>query len=474
MLQGPIQKENSLSGFHIFETGEESLDARLFLIRASQKTLDLQYYAISDGISSNLLIEALIQSAQRGVRVRLMIDDISAGDMHRSLIALDGINNIEIRIFNPLNKNDQSLLARFIGGITHISRATRRMHNKALIADNQMAIIGGRNLGDEYFDAHEEFSFKDIDVLTAGPATALISNIFDEFWNGLYAFPIFELHKKRASLTLIYKLRAKLKKNWRIFLKNPANRKNHETTLKSGSESLIENLIWAKSEIVADTSDKIKDSEPFSPPLRHLKKIVDGAAEEFIIISAYFVPRESGVKWLASLCDRGMAVKVLTNSLASNDVVAVHAGYKKYRKTLLEKGISIFELKPHGGKKRTRQRLLGRKSPSYARLHAKAYIIDNKQAVIGSFNFDPRSAFLNTEIGLFIDSAELAGKIRRMFDESSSLETSYKLGLGPAGKLFWGAREKGNDVRYTREPKASIWRILQVFLISLLPVEEQL
>lgn len=468
-------QEADLSGFRIFEKGEESLDARLFLIRAAKKTLDLQYYAISDGVTSNLLIEALIQAALRGVRVRLMIDDITTGDIRRSLIALDGISNIHVRVFNPVNHGGQSKLSRFIGAVTHVDRATRRMHNKALIADNQIAIIGGRNLGDEYFDTHEEKSFKDIDVLTAGPITADISASFDEFWNDICAFPIYALHKQRASGWRIRRVRKKLKKNWEKCFQNPDNRKRLDMPLAEGSGLIVESLVWAKAYLLADPSAKVrnKGDEGSSPPLRHLKNLVDQAKREFIIVSAYFVPREQGMKWIESLRDRDMTVKILTNSLASTDVVAVHTGYKKYRVPLLEKGVSIFELKPRG-KKRPRQRLLGRKSPSHASVHAKAYIIDDEWAVIGSFNFDPRSAFLNTEIGLFIHSTQLANQLRDMFEESSAPDTSYKLGLAPGKKLVWTTREKDGDVRYVTEPKAGFWRRVQVYLISLLPVERQL
>ncbi len=475
VLQETVEKQAGLSGFRILEKGEDSLDARLFLIRAAEKTLDLQYYAISDGISSNLLIEALIQAALRGVRVRLMIDDITTGEIRRSLIALDGLSNIEIRVFNPVNHGDQSKLSRFLAAIMNIDRATRRMHNKALIADNQMAIIGGRNLGDEYFDTHEEKYFKDIDVLAAGPITADISASFDEFWNDVSSFPIYALHKQRASSMSIRRVRKKLKKNWEICFRNPESRKRMEVSLEMGFELLLENLIWAKADLVADTSAKVRNrgNEGSSPPLKYLKNLVDKAKREFIVISAYFVPREQGVEWIISLRQRDMVVKILTNSLASTDVVAVHAGYKKYRIPLLEKGVSIFELKPRG-KKRTRQRLLGRKSPSHASVHAKAYIIDNEWAVIGSFNFDPRSAFLNTEIGLFIHSPELATQLRRMFDESSAPDAGYKLGLAPAGKLIWATQEEDGAVRYVTEPKAGFWRSIQVYLFSLLPVERQL
>lgn len=474
-LQELVVQKGGLSGFHIYEKGEDSFDARLLLIRAAEKTLDLQYYAISDGICSNLLIEAFIQAALRGVRVRLIIDDITTGEVRRSLIALDGLKNIQIRVFNPVNHSDQSKLSRFLAAITNIDRATRRMHNKALIADNQMAIIGGRNLGDEYFDTHEEKSFKDIDVLSAGPATADISASFEEFWNDIGAFPIDRLHDQKASSWRIRRVRKKLKKNWENCFSSPKNRKRLEAPVGDGIGKILGSLTWARHRFVADPSAKVRNrgDEGSSPPLRYLKELVDKATTDFIIISAYFVPREQGMEWILSLREREMSVEVLTNSLASTDVVAVHAGYKKYRMPLLEKGVSIFELKPRG-KKRARQRLLGRKSPSHASIHAKAYVIDSQWAVIGSFNFDPRSAYLNTEIGLFIESPDLARQLQRMFEDSALPDTSYKLGLAPGGKLVWATREKNGEVRYVTEPRAGFWRNVQVWIYSHLPVERQL
>jgi putative cardiolipin synthase len=473
MIREPAARHAGLSGFYIFRTGGESLAGRLFLIQSAEKTLDLQYYAISEGVSSNVLIEALIRAAERGVRVRLMIDDVTTGRMRRDLITLDEIPNIEIRIFNPVNKHDQSTPARILAALLHRERATRRMHNKALIADNQMAIVGGRNLGDEYFETHKEMSFKDIDVLSAGPIAADISKSFDEFWNDDHAYPVLQLYKKRRGDKALQEIRIRLKRNWQKFSKRFREGKPHGAGTRIESREIVDKLVWASADLVTDASAKAQGAQNFSPPLLRLKEIVDRAKEEFVIISAYFVPRERGVAWLASLSARGVRVKVLTNSLASTDVVAVHTGYGKYRIPLLDQGVSIYELKPRGDE-RTRQRLLARKAPSYASLHAKAYIVDREYAVIGSFNFDPRSAYLNTELGLFIKSPELAQRLYGMFEESTAPQVSYRLGLSPGNRLIWTTRDDGQDIRYVTEPQASPWRILQAFLISLLPVEGQL
>lgn len=459
------------SGFLIFETGDESLNARIELIRASEKTIDLQYYAISDDMTSNLLIEALIRAARRGVRIRLLVDDISIGRIHLNLSVFDQVENIEIRIFNPITTMGQSAPARLLAFILHSRRATRRMHNKALIVDNQMAIIGGRNLGDEYFDAHSEFSFKDIDVLTAGPITQKISESFDEFWNGPHAYRLSDLYRPIVKPELYRRLRRRLRKNWESQFKI-AEEDSRAASFNETLTTRVAGLIWAPSELIVDKAGKI-DGDESRPgePIHYLKSLADDAENEFVIVTPYFVPLNSGVAWLGRLEKQGISVRVLTNSLASTDVVAVHSGYRRYRDSILRQGIELYELKPIAG--RPRQRPLGRKTPSYASLHAKVYIVDKEHAIIGSFNFDPRSSRLNTEIGVVIHSADIAMRLYRLFEEAISPPSAYKVVL-EGEDIAWLTEEKGRSVRFTSEPRASFWRRIQTFFISLLPVEDQL
>jgi putative cardiolipin synthase len=224
-----------------------------------------------------------------------------------------------------------------------------------------------------------------------------------------------------------------------------------------------------------DAPHKI-DQEPknaASKPIMRLERLMDKAKHELIIISSYFVPNPSVVTWLPSLVKRGVEVKIVTNSLASTDVVAVHTGYRRYREELVTHGVELYEMKPTG-EKRPRQRLIGSSTPATARLHAKAYVVDRKDVMIGSFNLDPRSVSLNTELALVIHSPELAAQVIAIYDELTRQENSYQVASAEDGGLVWKTVEDKKEVKYTHEPEAGIWRNIEVNLMSLLPLEEHL
>lgn len=458
------------SDFHILETGDESLTARLALINGAQKTLDLQYYAINDDLTSNLLIDALIRAADRGVNIRFLIDDISLDKPRKNLLILNAIDLIEVRVFNPITTINQTFPARMIAFFADLPRTTQRMHNKALIMDSRVAIIGGRNLGDEYFDAHSDMAFKDIDVLSDGTVTQKIHQNFEKFWNDREnTYPITDLHSDKISPDDIKNMRQKLEEG----------RKKEERTKKGAYNLAIrydeyiqkETLIKAPADFIGDTPKKLDDDKT-PPEIMKVYGLINEAKKDILIVSPYFVPGEEGVGWLTDLKNRGVKVRVVTNSLASTDVVAVHTGYGKHRKDIVEQGVELHELKPINGKK-TKQRVFGRKAPSYASLHAKVYVIDEKIAIIGSLNFDPRSAYLNTEVAMVIYNEQIAKELLRVYNDIASPEFSYKVGLDN-GDIIWTATEKDRDVLFRKEPKASIWRRIQASLISLLPVEDQL
>ena len=468
------KKNAGMSGFRFLSTGTESLQYRIALIRAAEKSIDLQYYTIHDDVSANLLLEALILAAQRGVRVRFLIDNISMSEVDRTLTILDGVKNIEIRVFNPIVTRHQSYLSRITGFISDFGKAFKRMHNKALIADNQLAIIGGRNLGDEYFEAHSDNNYKDADMLTAGPITARISQSFDRYWNGDDTFPITLLRKPVHAQQEIDGLRQELKAHWEKEAKTEGGKK---TLLSNLSERLKRGevgLIWAKAELRADEPEKINEhpDDAISKPKDSLQKLTENAKEEFVIISPYFVPREEGVAWLTGLAARDIKVRILTNSLSSTDVIAVHTGYRRYRETLIKGGVELYEFKAIDDK-HPKQRLFGGTAPANASLHAKMYIVDRKDLLIGSFNLDPRSESLNTEIALLVHSAEIAAPALKMFNDAVSSGASYRLQLDKSGNLIWQDNEKGKEQVYHYEPEAGLRRI-QSWLMGLLPVEDQL
>jgi cardiolipin synthase C len=458
------------SGFHILETGDESLTARLALINSAQKTLDLQYYAINDDLTSNLLIEALIRAADRGVKIRFLIDDISIEKPRKNLLILNAVDLIEVRVFNPITTINQTFPARMIAFFTDLPRTTQRMHNKALIMDGRVAIIGGRNLGDEYFDAHSDTAFKDVDVLSDGSVTQKIHHNFEKFWNDREnTYPITDLHSDKISPDDIKKLREKLAEG----RKKDEKDSKGKTDLEIRYDDYIkkEALITAPADFIGDTPEKLDDNDK-PPEIMRVYSLINEAKKDILIVSPYFVPGDEGVGWLQDLKNRGVNVRIVTNSLASTDVVAVHTGYGKYRKEIIESGAELYELKPISGKK-PKQRVLGRKAPSYASLHAKVYVIDEKIAIIGSLNFDPRSAYLNTEVAMVIYNEQIAKELLKVYRDISAPEFSYKVGLDE-GDIVWTAKNKDHDLLFRHEPQASIWRRMQASLISLLPVEDQL
>lgn len=475
MLAGDVARHSGMSGFRVFSKGEDSLYARLALIRAAEKAIDLQYYAVANDATSNLMLEGIILAAERGVRVRMLIDGFTVSKIKEGLTALDGVHNIEVRVFNPVGFAHEGIVYKAANAIAEADQVNRRMHNKALISDSQMAIIGGRNLGDEYFDAHTDISFKDIDILTAGPVTADISKSFDEYWNDESSYPIeavYEVDHKAAK-----NAREKLAENWSSRIASKKNVFNYDRPVDEIFRDERISLSWAKAKFTADDPLKVipeKDNGQ-SATLQKLVDIAGQAEHEFIAVSSYFVPTERGVEWLGNLHDRGVRIRILTNSLASTDVVAVHSGYKQYRKDLLRRGIELYEFKPINKDKK--QRILARTSPPKAGLHAKVYIVDERYTMVGSFNMDPRSANLNTELMLLIDSHEIAQRLKRGFEASTDPTSSYRLALeGNKGdeNLVWIYEDKGQMKKDTSEPAAGIGRRIQNFMFSLFPLEENL
>lgn len=472
----PLVKSNpGKSGFAFLETGAESLNLRLSSILAAQKTIDLQYYTIHDDVSANLLLEALLQAADRGVRIRFLIDNTSMKDVGRSLSVLNSIENMEIRVYNPLTVRKQTLLSKLQSICKDFYKATKRMHNKALIVDNQVAIVGGRNLGDEYFDAHADMNFKDTDFFIAGPIVSDISASFDNYWNGDNSFPIESLKKPKETTLRLLEIREDLNERWN---KELARENNPYMSEPGHLLHLIKQrelkLCWAPARIAIDDAAKTDKPEASiaSRPLARLDALVQSAARELIVVSPYFIPQQEGVEWLKDLINKGLAVKVLTNSLASTDVVAVHAGYRKYRKALLQAGVTLFEMKPVAGK-RPRQRVTGTTTPAHAGLHAKIYIVDRRKLLVGSFNFDPRSQYLNTELAIEIDCEQIASEVMDMFEKTAQEKTCFLPRL-QAGNIVWTTQDDMKSRTFFHEPKAGLWRTLQVKLFSLILIENQL
>lgn len=472
------QKFKGMSGFKVLRTGEESFALRLALIETAEKSLDLQYYAIHDDVSANMLVQALVRAAARGVRVRFIIDAINLGEVENTFAALDTLENMEVRAFNPLTTRKQDFVSRMFTRVTNLGSLNKRMHNKALIADNQMAIMGGRNLGDAYFEKFTNVTFKDVDILAAGPIASEISRSFDEYWNDENTITIKNVVPPVTDEATIQKILDDLSENWNKVVTTREGLDFIDRPLAQRLENGDISLYWAPAKMNADDPNKIdpdaeQTGEDVSEVLLELDDLLARATKEFIIVSPYFVPMDAGVEWLAELEQKGIEVKVLTNSLATNDIVAVHTGYEDYRRPLIEAGVDLFELQPITDDP-TGQRLLGLSSPSQTNLHSKVFIVDRHDAMVGSFNLDPRSINLNTEAMLSIYSPDIAGELADMFDDITDPDTSYKVELDDRGHIIWIGEEGGEKRVYYNEPGATFSRRLQAFLMSFLPIERHL
>ncbi|KVU78152.1 phospholipase [Burkholderia ubonensis] len=474
-LAAPVAARPGESGFRLLADGAAALQMRIALARAATRTLDMQYYIATEDTTGKLLLGAALYAADRGVRVRMLVDDLNFRDIDRVMAALNTHPNIEIRVFNPFGASQRDVMQRTAIFFTRIDRFTRRMHNKAMIADNQVAIVGGRNLGDEYFSASPTLQFRDLDVLAAGPVTHDISASFDAYWASGSSYPLRVLNHQTFDPKELDAMRDELRAHWRENAE-PYNAKPLNATPLAQQIARGElGLVWAPAEFEADAPDKVAQPTDgyVSPPMRRLAELIRAAQHEFLAFSPYFVPHDAGVKILGDTTARGVRVAILTNSLAATDAVAVQAGYGPYRVPLLRHGVELYEYKARPG----RPRLLG--SRSRASLHAKAYVIDRKILVIGSMNLDPRSTHLNTELALVIHSPALAQQVATIFARATQPDESYRVQLaalsGPgASELTWTGTDEGVLRTYHVDPYAGLLRNVLTGVFMLLPVDDQL
>ncbi len=464
------------SSFVLLDAGLDALAARLWLAEKAEKTLDVQYYIFHGDKTGALVADALIKAAERGVRIRLLLDDIYAHEREDAIMAMDSHPNIEIRLFNPFYYRGANPLLK-LGQYMQDGKLNRRMHNKLFAADNQFAITGGRNIGDEYFVAHEEFSFVDLDVMASGPVVAELSNSFDTYWASATVAPATALPKYKKAYKKLPAIKAALQRrkaelemsDYGGELKSVA----FEKRLLSGELTSYRGV----ADVVYDPPEKAEGDIHYSDLLvGQLSKVGLSATKEVMVISPYFVPGKLGMEWVGYLRARGARVRVLTNSLAASDVPVVHAGYANYRKRLLELGVELHELKPLPNASPKRTRIIGSGS-SRSSLHTKSLVFDRDQVFIGSFNFDPRSALLNTELGLVISSRAAAEKVADMAEQAMSPEYSHRLSLkkqnGETG-IVWTSRTFKREYVTDIEPNTTWLQRGWVDFLMLLPIEEHL
>ncbi|WP_175955059.1 phospholipase D family protein [Burkholderia sp. BCC0405] len=458
--------------FHLLTDPVDALDARVLLADRADRSLDLQYYIWHDDLTGHELADAIIRAADRGVRVRALLDDLGTNADDRKLLEISSHPNIEIRLFNPVATR------RFkkIGTVFEFSRVNRRMHNKAMIADNQAAIVGGRNIGDEYFGASSMLEFGDLDVVVHGPAVKDISTEFDTFWNSPYAYPISALVGHDAAPGGLDRERERLRDYLRAMEDNPyvleARQRLDRIVHGQGTE-----LSWGHATVLYDDPSKIahapKDSDGHLMP--QLRALALQPEHDLLIVSPYFVPGKEGVERLRALTARGVRVTVLTNSLASTDVAAVHAGYRHYRSDLLAAGVRLYERRPSGDKSISKQVIIG---SSRASLHAKTYVFDHKSIFIGSMNLDPRSLNLNTEIGVYCESPAIASQVANDLEarlDRIAWRVEPRTDSAGNGQLKWIQTDSdGKVTELDHEPEVSAGRRMEVWFLGLFPIESQL
>lgn len=465
LLEEQESQHPDQSGFAIIPYGRPAFVSRIALADLAEKSLDLQYYLWEADATGRIFAERMVRAADRGVRVRILVDDIGLEGRDATIAAVDAHPNIEIRIFNPFINRD----VRIFDFLTDFNRVNHRMHNKLFVADNAVAIVGGRNIGNHYFDVATDANFRDLDIAAAGPVVREISTVFDYFWNGDWAVPIKALLDRPFTTTDLKSTVADLRE--RIAEENyPYPLEQEVSDLKSELTSIRDKLIWASGQIVWDDPAEIEKGVAHGS----LDKALYGKAgtlnDELLIEAAYFVPRDRGIEGIKRLIERGVRVRVLTNSLASNDVVAAHAGHAKYREEVIESGAEVYEFRPDAGV--ADKSIVSFKSK--AALHTKALVFDRESVFIGSFNLDPRSANINTEAGLYVESPELAAEVIAYMNEGVRPENSYRVLLNEEGDLIWVTKVDGQEVRYRKEPETTFGQRLLSDLIMILPIQEQL
>ena len=466
LFQEAADKHPGLSGFSIIRQGGQAFMARLAMADLAEKTLDGQYY-IWDGDTTGLILaDHLLRAADRGVRVRLLIDDhYMTESRDNNIAALDAHPNIEIRFFNPVRNRRwrmMSMLAEF-------GRVNHRMHNKLFVMDNAVGIVGGRNIANVYFGVSTDHNYRDLDVMNAGPIVNEISASFDLFWNSEWALPVAAVVKDLATEKDLQDLRKRLQEKLAA-TGYPYPIDEHLAGLRDRLVQIRDNFIWAPGKVLVENPSRV-DANADNIIASALRQRVSEVEREVLIESPYFVLGDANIERVRQLTARGVKVRVLTNSAASHDVLPALAGYVYTRKKLLKAGIELYELRPDSNMKRDWSVLAGK---SQTQLHTKSLVFDRKSVFIGSFNLDPRSTALNTEIGVMIDSPEVAGQVGELMDEGVAPGAAFHVTLDANDNLVWSTENNEGKVEYYTDPETNLFYRFMVGLIGMLPIEDQL
>jgi putative cardiolipin synthase len=467
-IAGREQAHSGQSAFRLLSGGPEAFITRVKSADAATRSIDVATYIWHGDTTGMHLAERLLAAADRGVKVRLLVDDMDARASNAGFAALAAHENISVRMFNPFASRSGKL-SMMLEAMGSFSRINHRMHNKSWIVDNRLAVVGGRNLGDEYFGASEEFNFVDLDFGMIGPVVRDISRSFDDYWNSTASYPMQVLHPEGVTSEALAKFREYLVQH-----RNEESIERYRFTLAADEDSqhLISGqwpMQWSGQYTFA-ADNPLKSKLPENDPARTrvlttLAPVLTGARDNVAVISPYFVPGKNGTAALVKLVAEGRQVRVLTNSLVANDVAAVHGGYERSRKPLLKGGVQIWELKPAGGTK-SQSSVFG---SSGASLHTKAFIVDSDMVFLGSYNLDPRSTWLNCEQGVLVENEALATQLRSIYATQINGEHAWKVSIA-SGKLSWTDGKESFD----SDPKAGAWRKFQAWMARTLHLDAQL
>jgi putative cardiolipin synthase len=465
-IQSELNLHPGQSGFRLLANGTNALMSRVALADHAERSIDLQYFIFDDDATGRLVAQRLMAAADRGVRVRLLLDDFELSGNYALLDALNVHPNISVRVFNPFRARAAEPI-KAIELLLEFRRLNRRMHNKSFIVDNNVAVIGGRNIGDAYFDADGTSNFRDLDVIAIGPVVAAASRTFDTYWNSDAAYPVAAFGLPRHPERDLARARAALAHHARQFAQSDYAQASLDELPGGATADRNGSWFWGSASLIADEPDKVQARD--DPQLRivpRVRSLIADAHREVLLISPYFVPGDSGTSLLCGAVKRGTTVKVLTNSLASTDSTAAQAGYAHYRRALLECGVELYELRP--ARRRTRSTESG-ETWSATSLHAKAVVIDRTLVFIGSMNMDQRSRLLNTEMGAIVDSDGLARAVADFFAHATESDRAYRVEWQPDfHRMTW--MDGDGNATYS-EPEASVKRRLEAGLLGLLPIE---
>ena len=456
------------SGVLLVDTGEDALRLRDALIESATRTIDAQYYIWNSDVSGRYMAARLLAAAGRGVEVRVLLDDVNVAGRDATIAALAEHPNVEIRIYNP--NDGRSGMLRWFGFLREFSQLNRRMHNKSFTVDGAVSIVGGRNIGDEYFDLHPGKNFRDRELLVAGPVVDEVSRGFEDFWNSEWTHPVEKLAGGPVPLDGdLAAVAGEMKSLGYTPEADPGTRIVTDT---------LPALLWAPVRAVLDappTEEAVEASDSIQPVAAEIRRLITSAREEVLVESAYFILGDEGLEDAARLHESGVDMRVLTNSLASNDLVTNHSGYARRRESMLDAGIELHELRPDAPACRRLVTLstVCAQQPAFS-LHSKSIVVDRRFVYVGSFNVNLRSTYLNSETALIVDSPELAEQIAKSIVELQEEENSWRVTRGADDDLQWVTRVDGVEVRDTREPMTETWRRIGSRVFRLFPMEKYL